>query len=214
MKESTIKEKVLKKVRDALVNQMVPPYESVDLDSPVHAAPDSEFLDVSFAEAFSKAHGKFIYCADYEEFSLNIKALLKEKGIERLFCGEEFFGGFLEDRGVACIKDCNMMEECQAALTGCEVLVSRLGTIVMSSMQGGGRRSFIFPPVHIVVASSRQLVWDIKDAFQFLNKKYDGALPSMITFVTGPSRTADIEKTLVHGAHGPKEVFLFLVENR
>jgi L-lactate dehydrogenase complex protein LldG len=36
----------------------------------------------------------------------------------------------------------------------------------------------------------------------------------MITFVTGPSRTADIEKTLVHGAHGPKEVYLFLVDNR
>ncbi|MEE4177545.1 MAG: lactate utilization protein [Bacteroides sp.] len=213
MKESTIKEKVLKKVRDALVNQQLPPYESVDLESPVHAAPDSEFLDVSFAESFSKVNGNFIYCADYEELSNNLRALLKEKGIEKLFCGEEFFGGFLGEKGIACIRDCKLMDECQAALTGCEVLVSRLGAIVMSSKQGGGRRSFIYPPVHIVVASSRQLVWDIKDAFQFMNKKYDGVLPSMITFVTGPSRTADIEKTLVHGAHGPKEVYLFLVED-
>lgn len=214
MKESTTKEKVLKKVRDALVNPMAPPYDSVDLESPVHAAPDSEFLDVSFAESFSKVNGNFIYCADYEEFSRIIKALLKEKGIEKLFCGEDFFSGFLGEKGIACVRDSKLIEECQAALTGCEVLVSRLGTIVMSSKQGGGRRSFIFPPVHIVVASSRQLVWDIKDAFQFMNKKYDGGLPSMITYVTGPSRTADIEKTLVQGAHGPKEVYLFLVENR
>ncbi|MDX9941565.1 MAG: lactate utilization protein [Bacteroidales bacterium] len=214
MKESTTKEKILKKVRDALVNQMLPPYESVDLESPVHAAPDSEFLDVSFAEAFSKVNGKFVYCADYEEFGDNLRALLEDKGIDKLFCGEEFFRGFLGEKGIACIRDCKMMEECQASLTSCEVLVSRLGTIVMSSIQGGGRRSFIYPPVHIVVASTRQLVWDIKDAFQFLNKKYDGVLPSMITFVTGPSRTADIEKTLVHGAHGPKEVYLFLVDNR
>jgi L-lactate dehydrogenase complex protein LldG len=214
MKESTSKEKVLKKVRDALVNKMLPPYESVDLESPVHAAPDSEFLDVSFAEAFSKVNGQFIYCADYEELSSNLKSLLAEKNINKLFCGETFFSGLLDDKGIGCIKDCKDLDECQASLTGCEVLVSRLGTIVMSSKQGGGRRSFIYPPVHIVIANTRQLVWDIKDAFHFLNKKYDGVLPSMITFVTGPSRTADIEKTLVHGAHGPKEVYLFLIENR
>ncbi len=213
MKESTSKEKVLKKVRDALVNKILPPYESVDLESPVHAAPDSEFLDVSFAEAFSKVNGQFVYCADYKELSLNLKALLKKKNIEKLFCGEAFFSGLLDEKGLGCIKDCKELDECQAALTGCEVLISRLGAIVMSSKQGGGRRGFIYPPVHIVVANSRQLVWDIKDAFQLLNKKYDGVLPSMITVVTGPSRTADIEKTLVHGAHGPKEVYLFLIEN-
>jgi L-lactate dehydrogenase complex protein LldG len=44
-------------------------------------------------------------------------------------------------------------------------------------------------------------------------QKYDGALPSMISFATGPSRTADIEKTLVLGAHGPKEVYVFLIDD-
>jgi L-lactate dehydrogenase complex protein LldG len=214
MKESTSKEKVLKKVRDALVNKMAPPYESVDLESPVHAAPDSEFLDVSFAEAFSKVNGNFLYCADYEELSNLVSALLKEKNISKVFCGEPLFHGLLDEKTLHCIKDWKDFEESQAALTSCEVLVSRLGSIVMSSKQGGGRRSFSFPPVHIVVATTKQLVWDIKNAFQFLNKKYAGELPSMITFVTGPSRTADIEKTLVHGAHGPKELYLFLVENQ
>ncbi|HNU15372.1 MAG TPA: LUD domain-containing protein, partial [Chitinophagaceae bacterium] len=44
-------------------------------------------------------------------------------------------------------------------------------------------------------------------------EKYGNNLPSLITFATGPSRTADIEKTLVVGVHGPKEVYLFLVES-
>jgi L-lactate dehydrogenase complex protein LldG len=56
------------------------------------------------------------------------------------------------------------------------------------------------------------LVYDIKDALQLMKEKYNGNLPSLVTLATGPSRTADIEKTLVVGVHGPKEVFCFLVE--
>jgi len=55
------------------------------------------------------------------------------------------------------------------------------------------------------------LVNDIKDALLNIKNNYS-KLPSLITFATGPSRTADIEKTLVVGVHGPKEVFCFLVE--
>jgi len=52
----------------------------------------------------------------------------------------------------------------------------------------------------------------LKDALLAAKDKYGNNLPSLITFATGPSRTADIEKTLVVGVHGPKEVYLFLVE--
>jgi L-lactate dehydrogenase complex protein LldG len=57
------------------------------------------------------------------------------------------------------------------------------------------------------------MVMDIKDGFKLLKNKYGNRLPSMITNVTGPSRTADIEKTLVLGAHGPKELFVFLLDD-
>ena len=55
-------------------------------------------------------------------------------------------------------------------------------------------------------------MYDIKEALQLIKEKYQGTIPSMITFATGPSRTADIEKTLVVGVHGPKEVYLFLID--
>jgi L-lactate dehydrogenase complex protein LldG len=60
-----------------------------------------------------------------------------------------------------------------------------------------GRRLSIYPPVHIVLAYTSQLVLDLKDGFKLLKEKYGTRIPSMITHVTGPSRTADIEKTLV-----------------
>jgi len=52
-----------------------------------------------------------------------------------------------------------------------------------------------------------------KEALQKVLEKYNGNMPSMISIATGPSRTADIEKTLVTGAHGPKEIFVFLVDD-
>ena len=70
----------------------------------------------------------------------------------------------------------------------------------------------MYAPVHICIAYTSQVVYDIKDALQLLKEKYGSPLPSMITFATGPSRTADIEKTLVVGVHGPKEVFCILVD--
>jgi L-lactate dehydrogenase complex protein LldG len=66
--------------------------------------------------------------------------------------------------------------------------------------------------VHIVLAYTSQLVLDLKDGFKLLKKKYGNNIPSLISTITGPSRTADIEKTLVLGAHGPKELFVFLLD--
>jgi L-lactate dehydrogenase complex protein LldG len=75
-----------------------------------------------------------------------------------------------------------------------------------------GRRLSIYPHVHIVIAYTSQLVLDLKDAFRLLKQKYGELIPTMISNITGPSRTADIEKTLVLGAHGPKEFYVFLLE--
>ena len=84
----------------------------------------------------------------------------------------------------------------------------------MSSAQQSGRTTSVYAPVHICIAYTDQLVYDIKDGLQIVKDKYKNNLPSLITLATGPSRTADIEKTLVVGVHGPKEVFCFLVEKQ
>ena len=84
----------------------------------------------------------------------------------------------------------------------------------MSSAQESGRTVSVYAPIHICFAYMNQLVYDIKDGLQQLKEKYNGKIPSLITFATGPSRTADIEKTLVVGVHGPKEVYCFLIEEK
>jgi L-lactate dehydrogenase complex protein LldG len=69
----------------------------------------------------------------------------------------------------------------------------------------------VYFPVHIVFAYANQIVPDIEDGFNAMKKKYGNELPSMMNLTTGPSRTADIEKTLVVGVHGPGEIFCFFI---
>jgi L-lactate dehydrogenase complex protein LldG len=100
---------------------------------------------------------------------------------------------------------------CDASITLCEHLVARTGTIVLSSQQLSGRATSVYAPIHICIAYTHQLVYDIADSLHQFKKEVDH-IPSMISYATGPSRTADIEKTLVVGVHGPKEVYCFLVD--
>lgn len=106
-------------------------------------------------------------------------------------------------------KEFNVMP---AAVTPCEFLVARTGSILMSSAQD--RRIYAYAPVHIVVAHEGQLVDFPENALMQFRQRYPQQLPASFGFVTGPSRTADIEKTLVLGAHGPKELIIFVLKNK
>jgi L-lactate dehydrogenase complex protein LldG len=63
------------------------------------------------------------------------------------------------------------------------------------------------------MAYTSQLVMEIKDAMLVLKNKYGKNYPSMISYISGPSRTSDIERTLVLGAHGPQEIFVFMIDD-
>lgn len=96
-----------------------------------------------------------------------------------------------------------------AMVLPCEALIASTGSVLVSSQSGGSRRNHVFPPVLFIVASKEQLVPYIKHGIEALKSKYE-RLPGMISLITGPSRTADIEKTLVLGAHGPEKLIVFL----
>jgi L-lactate dehydrogenase complex protein LldG len=104
------------------------------------------------------------------------------------------------------------LEGCDAGITGCDALVAQTGSVALSARSGGGRALSVLPPHHVVVASADQLVADLPDAFALLEAKYGAAYPSFLGFITGPSRTGDIERILVLGAHGPKQLTVLLID--
>ena len=95
------------------------------------------------------------------------------------------------------------------SVTGCDCLVAQTGSIFVSTRSAGGRALSVLPPVHLVIARRDQIVPDLPAAFALLRQRYGDHWPSAISLITGPSRTADIEKILVMGAHGPKRLALY-----
>ena len=213
MEESTSKEKVLKYVREALISKTDQPFPRVEYEKPVFREME-ESLDINFAQELTSAGGLFIYCESEEEVIEGIKFLVKDRKWESIFALEPTIINLLTKAQINCVFEHDQLSLAQVGMTGCEVLVARLGSIMVSTGQMAGRQLFIFPEIHIVLAYASQLVPDIKDALIRFRKKYDQRMPSMLTLITGPSRTADIEKTLVIGAHGPKELYVFLLEDR
>lgn len=207
---STPKENILKKIRKALSQSTPIPFPEIESEQAVYQ-PQIEELEIEFAENFTKLLGIFSYCNNEQELVDQLNKLALKKQWNKLYCVEESIKQTLIQHGLQTIWH-NDLTSCNASITDCEFLISRTGSIVMSSAKASGRTTSVYAPIHICIAYTNQLVYDIKDGLQLLTKKYTANLPSLITFATGPSRTADIEKTLVVGIHGPKEVYLFLVE--
>ena len=210
MNVSPSKENILKRIRKALSHSTPLPFPQSEGGQQIFNSLSQE-PEVEFAEQFTRLGGKFQYCINQQELAFQLGSLVKKQDWKKIFCLEDSLiasvAAQLEDRRVT-----DDLGNCDAAITGCEALISRTGTIVLSASQPAGRTASVFAPVHICIASTKQLVVDTRDALQVLKEKYGNNLPSLISFATGPSRTADIEKTLVVGVHGPGEVYLFLVE--
>jgi L-lactate dehydrogenase complex protein LldG len=205
---STSKENILKKIREALSNPVPLPFPESEGAESIFVSPTDDDAIV-FAEEFTKLGGKFSFCVNEQELAAQLSSLIKEQGWTKIYCREPLFLRLLDHLG---IEPYNSLPDCDVSITGCEYLVARTGSMVLSAAQISGRTTSVYAPVHLCIAFNSQLLFDVKDALQFLKEKYSNNFPSFVTFATGPSRTADIEKTLVTGVHGPKEVYCFLVE--
>ncbi|MBU0488869.1 MAG: lactate utilization protein [Bacteroidetes bacterium] len=211
MKGTTSKEKILKKVRNALLNQGTPLVSDHDQDSPVFP-PIKDGLDICFVEEFQKVGGTFVYCENHDEFAENFALVAQQNKWENIFCIEEKLSKLLEPSNLKFRSSAEDFLQAKVGITSCECLISRFGSILVSSKSGSGRRLPVYPDVHVVVAFANQFVHDIREAIVRINGRYGAKLPSSVTMITGPSRTADIEKTLVMGAHGPKVVYVFFID--
>jgi L-lactate dehydrogenase complex protein LldG len=203
---STARNNILRKIRAALTSSTRLPFPDSEAPAPVFQ-PLQQDIVVEFAEQFTQLQGKFIFCTGEEEARHQIEILCLQHQWTKIYC-------LLPKWNVQLSPEMQTGDiiTCDASITECEALVARTGTMVLSA-NNSGRVASVYAPVHICIAYTSQLVYDLKDALTHLQDKYGSNLPSLISFATGPSRTADIEKTLVVGVHGPKEVYCFLIDD-
>ena len=99
-------------------------------------------------------------------------------------------------------------------LTSADFCMADTAALVMRTRPGQARSVSLVPSIHIAVIGIDQIIANLKELVALL--KWDDAyqaegLTNCMTFISGPSKTADIEATMVHGAHGPREVYIFVI---
>jgi L-lactate dehydrogenase complex protein LldG len=92
---------------------------------------------------------------------------------------------------------------CDIGITSCDCAIAETGTLMMCSQPGQERVGSLLPPMHIAIVERKQILPDLIDAFRLLAERGLDRLASNVTFITGPSKTGDIELQLTTGVHGP-----------
>jgi L-lactate dehydrogenase complex protein LldG len=186
---------------DALSERLTQELEKVD--GRVHrVASIGDARDV-VSEILSEHDAKRIVLGECELLSdLDLQPALKEAGMELTVC--DLRQDVARDR----IRDAEFVAD--VGITSADYGIAESGTVALLAAPGRGRAVSLLPPVHIAVLRSSDIVYELSELFERVDKER-GDLPSALTFITGPSRTADIELVLTVGVHGPKYLYLILV---
>ena len=168
---TTSKEKILKKIRKALIHKSSQEMVDVDKESEIFTSSD-EPLEIQFAQNFSTVNGKFIFCENENEFIENFDFIAKDNKWKNLFCLEPAIKNLLKKGKIKFSDKETDFLNTDIGLTLCECLVARTGSVIITSKQASGRRLPVYANFHIVVAYTSQLVYNIKDALKYIREKY------------------------------------------
>jgi len=212
MSESS-RDVVLARIRQGLAQPAPLPLRP-DFTAPVHPPLSSGDAVVAFAESFQRVGGEFYYCESLAHLATQMAGFQQRQQVGAPYVWEPEMQALLRAAGVSFRADeSDFIEKADLSLTSCEALVARTGSVLVSAATASGRRLSIYPDQHLVLARPSQVVAEIGEALRVVQAKFGALMPSMVSLTTGPSRTADIEKTLVLGAHGPRRLALFLLED-
>lgn len=103
-------------------------------------------------------------------------------------------------------------EDADIGLSEMNLAIAETGTLAQDSTALGQRLVSTLPPVHVALVRTERLVEHFADAIDIFNKHRD-CLPGYISFISGPSRTADIERVLTIGVHGPGQLHVIFVDH-
>lgn len=208
LQEITPKERILKRIRQALTAAPVTVERAIDLDSSVFV-PAGATLDVVFAENFVHRGGRFVYCENMDEALQALRFLTEENHWNgQIFCRNESVESILQWAGIAYGRESLDGVLKKVGMCACRCLIANDGSILFDSTDSG-RRIFAQAEAIVFIASVEQILPDLRT---FWKSQSDTSLPSMTSLWTGRSHFVDVDGTPLQG-FGPKEVFLLLIDN-
>lgn len=187
-------QKLLAKNRGALVQQFIAEVESVNT-TVIRAQQEDKIINVILELTQSKQLNTFtIWDTPYLK-KLGIKDTLKERDLK-----------------VVTAKSKVRLATADIGITEADYAIADTGTLVLLTDKQRPRGVSLVPPIHLAVVKIENIVSNINELFIILKDRINTTqeIKSCMTFITGPSRTADIELNLTLGVHGPKELFVLI----
>jgi L-lactate dehydrogenase complex protein LldG len=167
-----------------------------------------------FAERLGAVGGHVWRVADAGGAVAAVAQILGEHGVHRVACSDdplcaEILRATAAGFEQVDVRDRAALFAAEAGLSSAQLAVAETGTLILRSDVERHRLVSLLPPLHVAVVPTSRLVDTMAAA---LGRLADDGVPPTLTFVTGPSRTADIELTLVIGVHGPRDLHVVLVD--
>ncbi len=230
------REEILRNIKDALSGGVrtlsstgLEMIAEVDLQLP--SVPPVEDFSAQFLSELELAGGEFFTATSADEALQLISSLIQDsRPAPVMVSGDEIIRSFFlpeklnlilpdieiisdptERSGIIGVDE--RMAHSDWAITGVDYLLADTGSVVLFSSPQRSRQISLLPTFHLALAKSEQILPDFPALLERVMASQDqGLQPSSITLITGPSRTADIEKTLVKGVHGPQRLVVILLK--
>jgi L-lactate dehydrogenase complex protein LldG len=172
----------------------------------------SEDLTKQFCENLSLVGGKYTQVADLSEASTVVRRIVADIGAKTIAISDAAWAEGIADKlsGVSVAK-CSSVSDlfgCDVGITGAQWAIADTGTLVLNSERERNRLTSLIPEVHICLLPAQNIRETMPEILEILH----GGLSHIVTFITGPSRTSDIELTLAIGVHGPRELYVIIID--
>lgn len=194
-RNTTARERILKKIRQALLKKRDHPYPQFE-DSPLYSEGPGP-LPVLFAERFTANDGHFVYCESELQLMENLLALTDQKKFRKIHVWEPVLQDILDHYEFPYLRADRDLTALDVGIITCEALIGREGAVLLSNANAAGRRLSSMAPVLLIFAGVKQIVPDIKDGMSYIQKKYGSMLPSSLSLVNGA---------------GHQQVYVFLLD--
>jgi L-lactate dehydrogenase complex protein LldG len=202
---------------DAVRNERTAPHEIKTRASLAASHNQADTLAEHFRQALEAVGGRCPVVRDEAEAAQAVQLIIEQKEARRIAVSDSPLVQRVIERvesNAVLLKNASAsaLFDCDVGVTGAQWAVAETGTLVLESDQERHRLSSLVPPAHIAIIEADQIRQTLGEVLQAINDKGPDGLSRTITFVTGPSRTSDIELTLAIGVHGPAEIYVIIIE--
>ncbi len=169
-------------------------------------------LDIKFVRNFSGKSGRFIFCESHDELIQKLNEFAEKQGFGKICIWEDYTKNWLEEKGFDKKWVQKNFDGSEAAISLCEGLIAEEGSLMFTAEQATRRTLNVFPPIHIVIAHSKQFKEDIEHGLEEYKFRYDDELPFIFQLGEDVKKYRFINNKPLINAEGTKDVYVFFTD--